>query len=51
MLETLPVAGGLELEDFQCPFQPKPFYHSMICLMSTCSVILLHFNSWCEGKS
>jgi len=29
MLETLPVAGGLELEDFQCPFHPKPFYDSV----------------------
>jgi len=27
---ALPVAGGLELDDPWGPFQPKPFYDSMI---------------------
>jgi len=26
----LPTAGGLEPDDLKCPFQPKPFYDSMI---------------------
>jgi len=29
-LTTLPVAGGLEPDDPWGPFQPKPFYDSMI---------------------
>jgi len=27
---SLPMAGGLEPDDLQGPFQPKPFYDSMI---------------------
>jgi len=27
---SLPMAGGLELDDLQGPFQPKPFYDSAI---------------------
>jgi len=26
------MAGGLEIGDLEGPFQPKPFYDSMICL-------------------
>ena len=26
---SLPIAGGLELDDLKGPFQPKPFYDSM----------------------
>jgi len=26
---SLPIAGGLELDDLKDPFQPKPFYDSM----------------------
>lgn len=26
----LPVAGGLELDDLGGPFQPKPFYDSIV---------------------
>ena len=29
-LATLHVAGGLKLHDHGGPFQPRPFYHSMI---------------------
>ena len=29
-LVALPVAGGLELDDPWGPFEPKPFYDSMI---------------------
>ena len=29
-LATLPVAGGLEPDDPYGPFQPRPFYDSMI---------------------
>ena len=29
-LATLPVAGGLEPDDLYGPFQPRPFYDSMI---------------------
>jgi len=29
-LETLPVAGGLKLGDHCGPFQPRPFYDSVI---------------------
>ena len=29
-LETLHIAGGLKLDDHCGPFQPKPFYDSMI---------------------
>jgi len=32
MLVTLPVAGGLKLDDHWGPFQPRPFYNSMITL-------------------
>ena len=28
--ETLPVAGGLKLDDLGGTFQPRPFYDSMI---------------------
>ena len=27
---SLPIAGGLELNDFKGPFQPNPFYDSTI---------------------
>jgi len=27
---SLPMAGGLEPDDLQGPFQPKPFYESMV---------------------
>lgn len=27
---SLSMAGGLKLDDLQCPFQPKPLYNSMI---------------------
>ena len=27
---TLPIAGGLELDDLKGPFQPKPFYDPLI---------------------
>jgi len=27
---ALPIAGGLEVDDLRGPFQPKPFYDSMI---------------------
>lgn len=30
ILVSLPIGEGLELEDLKCPFQPKPFYDSMI---------------------
>ena len=26
---SLPIAGGLELDDLKGPFQPKPFYDAM----------------------
>ena len=29
-LVTLPIAGGLKLDDHCGPFQPRPFYDSMI---------------------
>ena len=29
-LVTLPIAGGLKLDDRFGPFQPRPFYYSMI---------------------
>jgi len=29
-LATLHIAGGLELDDYCGPFQPRPFYDSMI---------------------
>ena len=29
-LATLHIAGGLKLDDHYCPFQPRPFYDSMI---------------------
>jgi len=30
---SLLMAGGLELDDLQSPFQPKPFYDSMVPLL------------------
>jgi len=35
-LATLHIAGGLKLDDHCGPFQPRPFYDSMILLMSPC---------------
>ena len=29
-LETLHIAGGLKFDDHRGPFQPRPFYNSMI---------------------
>ena len=31
-LATLHIAGGLKINDHCGPFQPRPFYDSMICL-------------------
>jgi len=33
---TLLMAGGLEPDDLQGPFQPKPFYDSMILSPESC---------------
>jgi len=35
-LVTLHVAGGLKLDDHRGPFQPRPFYGSMICYRTKC---------------
>ena len=37
-LVTLHVAGGLKLDDHYGPFQPRPFYDSMILYDSSRSV-------------
>jgi len=36
-LATLPIAGGLKLHDNCGPFQPRPFYDSMILVSSSAS--------------
>jgi len=38
-LVALPVAGGLELDDPWGPFQPKPFYNSILFLHSALHVL------------
>ena len=37
-MATLPVAGGLKLDDHCGPFQPRPFYGSMICTVCRSAV-------------
>ena len=39
---TLPIAGGLELEDLGGPFQPKPFYDSMIIKQTAYNGLKVH---------
>ena len=34
-LATLHIAGGLKLDDHCGPFQPRPFYDSMNCFITT----------------
>ena len=41
-LATMHIAGGLKLDDHCGPFQPRPFYYSMmilshLCMRSRCS--------------
>ena len=45
-LATLHIAGGLELDDHCSPFQPRPFYDSMIF----CVHIAKHCLPECKGK-
>lgn len=37
-----PTSGGFELDDLESPFQPKPFYGSVIillhCVQGTCTI-------------
>ena len=33
---SLSIAGGLEVDGLKCPFQPKPFYGSMILCLGFC---------------
>ena len=35
---SLPVAGGLEIDDIKGPFQPKPFYDFMIPILRRAAV-------------
>jgi len=37
-LATLPIAGGLKLDDHCGPFQPRPFYDSVIPFKNTSSL-------------
>ena len=39
-LATLHIVGGLKVNDHCCPFQPRPFYDSMICVFSQCLKLL-----------
>jgi len=38
-LATLHIAGGLKLDDHCGPFQPRPFYDSILCLYA----LVYHF--------
>jgi len=39
-LATLHIAGGLKLYDHYGPFQPRPFYYSMIFFRTRSEVVL-----------
>ena len=47
---SLPIAGGLELDGIKGPFQPKPFYDSVITAAQDVRVaqvqVGLHQSSW-----
>jgi len=40
-LGTLPMAGGVKIDDLWCPFQPRPFYDCMIWFWQ-CFVLFEH---------
>jgi len=43
------MAGGLELDDLYGPFQPKPFYASMILLFYDSVIIVLSCGNNSDG--
>ena len=49
-LATLHIAGGLKLDDHCGPFQPRPFYDSMICHVFPSSCLTKGFSAGCTGS-